>query len=172
MHHRKLFPRPLCQTLQHDRSSPHHLPNEPEECLRTSYTGILTMSAVFMVTPTTVSTTGNWRLISKAIQRIYPYWTGSLAMTGAAKDLGNPVEAKLLACHQASVDVPPTVTNCAPLIIKIDLYPSSEWIITSYTQCTICQNFERKEDSISTDLWFDWNVHQLFNARSIKKKSL
>ena len=132
--------------------------------MRTSYTGILTMSAVFMVTPTIVSTTGNWRLISKAIQRIYPYWTGSLAMTGAAKDLGNPVEAKLLTGHSASVDVPPIVTNCAPVIIKKDLYPSSVWIITSYTQCTICQNFERKEDSISTDLWFDWNVHQLFNC--------
>ena len=110
----------------------------------TSYTGILTMSAVFMVAPTTVSTTENWRLISKAIHRIYPYWTGSLAMTGAAKDLGNPVKAKLLAGHQAGGDVPPIVTNCTPLIIKIDLYPSSECIITSYTQCTICQNFERK----------------------------
>ena len=72
-------------------------------------------------------------------------------MTGAAKDLGNPVEAKLLAGHQAGVDVPPIVTNCAPVIIKKDLYPSSEWIITSYTQCTICQNFERKGLDIN---WF------------------
>ena len=36
-----------------------------------SYIDIWTMSAVFMVTPTTVSTTGDWWLISKAIHRIY-----------------------------------------------------------------------------------------------------
>ena len=49
-------------------------------------------------------------------------------------------------------------------LFKKDLYPSSVWMITSYSQCTICQNFERKEDSISADLWFAWNVHQLFNC--------
>ena len=161
MHHRKLFPRPLCQTLQHDRSSPHHSPNEPEESHRNKLHWHLDYECSFHGCPN--HCVHNWKLTTH-FHRIYPYWTGSLAMTGAAKDLGNPVEAKLLAGHQAGADVPPIVTNCTPLIIKIDFYPSSEWIITSYTQCTICQNFERKDDSISTDLWFDWNVHQLFNC--------
>ena len=96
-------------------------------------------------------------------------------MTGAAKDLGNPVEAKLLSGHQAGADVPPIVTNCTPLMIKIDLYPSSEWIITRLPAIRNAPSVKTlREKRTRYQLIYDL-IEMSINysiARSIKKKSL